>query len=84
MMIDNDELKIIYSFYHWFYFLPAFVGRQAIFRLQSAVCQLFREALLKEDFIEIHTPKLIGGAPKPNPKAKTQNLARSLTPTRPS
>ena len=37
-------------------------ANQAIFRLQSAVCQLFREALLKESFVEIHTPKLIGGA----------------------
>ncbi|CAK0750794.1 hypothetical protein CVIRNUC_002018 [Coccomyxa viridis] len=35
---------------------------QAIFRVQSAVCQLFREALLSEGFQEIHTPKLIAGA----------------------
>ncbi|BDA46327.1 Aspartate-tRNA ligase, cytoplasmic [Coccomyxa sp. Obi] len=35
---------------------------QAIFRIQSAVCQLFREALLAEHFQEIHTPKLIAGA----------------------
>ncbi len=25
------------------------------------VCQLFREFLYKNDFIEIHTPKLLGG-----------------------
>jgi len=37
-------------------------ANQAIFRLQSAVCQLFREALLAEGFQEIHTPKLIAGA----------------------
>jgi len=30
-------------------------------KLQSAVCQLFREFLYSEDFIEIHSPKLIGG-----------------------
>ena len=35
---------------------------QAIFKLQSGVCQLFREFLLSKDFIEIHTPKLIGGS----------------------
>jgi aspartyl-tRNA synthetase len=34
----------------------------AIMRLQSAVGQLFREFLYKKNFIEIHTPKLIGGA----------------------
>ena len=37
-------------------------ANQAIFRIQSAVCELFREALRAQDFIEIHTPKLIGGA----------------------
>lgn len=36
-------------------------AKQAIFRLSSAVCQLFREFLDKNGFIEIHTPKLIGG-----------------------
>lgn len=38
------------------------VANQAIFRLQSGVCMLFREFLLQNDFQEIHTPKLIGGA----------------------
>ncbi len=37
-------------------------ANQAIFRLQSAVSALFREALAARGFIEIHTPKLIGGA----------------------
>lgn len=37
-------------------------AKVAIFRIQSAVSNLFREFLLKNDFIEIHTPKLIGGA----------------------
>lgn len=31
-------------------------------RIQSAVGQLFREFLYTQDFIEIHSPKLIGGA----------------------
>eukprot|EP00887_Chlorella_sp_A99_P003958 scaffold11.g3958.t1 len=37
-------------------------ANQAIFRMQSAVTQLFREALLSEGFVEIHTPKLLSGA----------------------
>jgi len=35
---------------------------QAIFRLQSGVCQIYREFMLSRDFIEIHSPKLIGGS----------------------
>lgn len=35
---------------------------QSMMRLQSAVGQLYREYLYKENFIEIHSPKLIGGA----------------------
>ena len=35
---------------------------QAIFRLQSGVCQIYREFMLRNEFVEIHTPKLIGGA----------------------
>lgn len=31
----------------------------AIFRLQSRVCQYFREYLLRNEFYEIHTPKII-------------------------
>lgn len=37
-------------------------ANQAIFRIQSGVCQLFREFLNSRGFIEIHSPKLIGGA----------------------
>ena len=37
-------------------------ANQAIFRLQSGVCQLYREFLIERDFIEIHSPKLISGA----------------------
>jgi aspartyl-tRNA synthetase len=37
-------------------------ANQAIFRIQSGVCQLFREYLNARGFVEIHTPKLIGGA----------------------
>jgi hypothetical protein len=29
--------------------------------IQSGVCQLFREALYKEGFMEIHTPKIVPG-----------------------
>eukprot|EP00126_Sphaerothecum_destruens_P009986 Sdes_comp20646_c0_seq2m15891 len=35
---------------------------QAIFMLQSAVCQLFRENLISKGFMEIHSPKIIGAA----------------------
>ncbi|KAJ1982468.1 aspartate--tRNA ligase dps1 [Dimargaris verticillata] len=38
------------------------ITNQAIFRIQSGVCQLFREFLLKQDFVEIHSPKIIGAA----------------------
>ncbi|KAI8376517.1 uncharacterized protein BYT42DRAFT_499007 [Radiomyces spectabilis] len=34
----------------------------AIFRLQSAICLLFREFLVKKNFMEIHTPKMIATA----------------------
>ncbi|PNW82442.1 hypothetical protein CHLRE_06g279150v5 [Chlamydomonas reinhardtii] len=37
-------------------------ANQAIFKVQSAVCQLFKTTLLAEGFQEIHTPKLIAGA----------------------
>ena len=37
-------------------------GKQAIFKISSMVCHLFREFCLKNDFVEIHTPKLIGGS----------------------
>lgn len=35
---------------------------QSIFRIQSGICNLFRSHLDTEGFIEIHTPKLQGGA----------------------
>lgn len=37
-------------------------ANQAIFKIQSEICQLFRTSLLALDFIEIHTPKIIAGA----------------------
>jgi len=37
-------------------------ANQSIFRIQSMVGCLFRECLMKKGFVEIHTPKLIGGA----------------------
>eukprot|EP00986_Skeletonema_menzelii_P008933 scaffold3927_cov152-Skeletonema_menzelii.AAC.6 len=37
-------------------------ANQSIFRVQSMVCTLFREYLLSQNFIEIHTPKLLSGA----------------------
>jgi aspartyl-tRNA synthetase len=36
-------------------------ANNAIMKLQSAVCQLFRESLYAQGFIEIHSPKLIAG-----------------------
>jgi len=38
------------------------LANQAIFRIQSGVCQLFREFLSNRGFVEIHSPKLLGGA----------------------
>ncbi|KPP71402.1 Aspartyl-tRNA synthetase, cytoplasmic-like [Scleropages formosus] len=35
---------------------------QAIFRLQSGVCQLFRDTLTSKGFVEIQTPKIISAA----------------------
>ena len=35
---------------------------QAIFRLQSAIGKLFRDYLIKEHFVEIHSPKIISAA----------------------
>jgi aspartyl-tRNA synthetase len=36
-------------------------AQHAVMRTQAAVCALFREALTARGFVEIHTPKLIGG-----------------------
>lgn len=38
------------------------ITNQSIFRIQSAVCQLFREFLGKHGFMEIHSPKMISAA----------------------
>ncbi|KAH3666817.1 hypothetical protein OGAPHI_003266 [Ogataea philodendri] len=38
------------------------VTNQAIFRLQSGICQLFKEFLIKRKFVETHTPKMIAAA----------------------
>jgi len=35
---------------------------QAIFKIESGVCQLFRDTLRAQGFTEIHTPKIIGCA----------------------
>uniref|UniRef100_A0A672YUW4 Aspartate--tRNA ligase, cytoplasmic n=1 Tax=Sphaeramia orbicularis TaxID=375764 RepID=A0A672YUW4_9TELE len=35
---------------------------QAVFRLQSGVCQLFRDTLINKGFVEIQTPKIISAA----------------------
>lgn len=37
-------------------------ANQAIFKIQSGVCQLFKECLWDKGFQEIHSPKLIAGA----------------------
>ena len=37
-------------------------ANQGIFRISSGVCQLFREFLDSQGFVEIHTPKIIGGS----------------------
>lgn len=37
-------------------------ANQAIFRIESMIGCLFRECLMKHKFVEIHTPKIIGGS----------------------
>ncbi|KAJ7958686.1 aspartate--tRNA ligase, cytoplasmic-like [Quillaja saponaria] len=37
-------------------------ANQGIFRIQSQIGNIFRQFLLSEDFVEIHTPKLIAGS----------------------
>lgn len=37
-------------------------ANQAIFRLESGVCKLFRDILARQGFTEIHTPKIISAA----------------------
>ena len=38
------------------------LANQAIFRISSGVCTLFREFLLEQKFVEVHSPKLIAAA----------------------
>jgi aspartyl/asparaginyl-tRNA synthetase len=38
------------------------VTNQAIYRVQAAVCRLFRDHLTAEGFVEVQTPKLISAA----------------------
>lgn len=37
-------------------------SNQAIFRVEAAVCRLFRDALTSKGFVEIHSPKIISAA----------------------
>ncbi|XP_015178219.1 PREDICTED: aspartate--tRNA ligase, cytoplasmic [Polistes dominula] len=37
-------------------------ANQAIFRVEAAVCKLFRDILTAKGFVEIHTPKIISAA----------------------
>ena len=37
-------------------------ANQAIMRISSGVCQLFRDFLISKNFVEIQTPKILGGA----------------------
>lgn len=37
-------------------------ANQAIFRVEAAVCELFRQSLRSRGFVEIHTPKIISAA----------------------
>ncbi|XP_075566689.1 aspartate--tRNA ligase, cytoplasmic isoform X1 [Pelecanus crispus] len=47
---------------------------QAIFCLQSGICQLFRETLIRKGFVEIQTPKIISVF-----RAEDSNTHRHLT-----
>lgn len=38
------------------------LSNQAIFRISSGVCMLFKEFLLQKGFTEVHTPKLVAAA----------------------
>ena len=42
-------------------FFSQTVTNQALYKLQGAVCLLFREYLGTQNFVEIHTPKIISG-----------------------
>ncbi|KAI9008277.1 hypothetical protein BC832DRAFT_553613 [Gaertneriomyces semiglobifer] len=38
------------------------ITNHAVFRMQHGICKLFREYLEQKNFVEIHTPKLLGAA----------------------
>ena len=51
-------------------------ANHAIFRLQSRVCQFYRQFFLDRDFVEIHTPKLTPGvSPKEEPPCSSSNTS---------
>uniref|UniRef100_A0A8B9GTU4 Aspartate--tRNA ligase, cytoplasmic n=1 Tax=Astyanax mexicanus TaxID=7994 RepID=A0A8B9GTU4_ASTMX len=62
----NDLYSVINCFCFFFFFSLSLVLQtttsQAIFRLQSGVCQLFRDTLINKGFVEIQTPKIISAA----------------------
>ena len=37
-------------------------ANQAIYRIEAGVCELFRQSLIRRNFVEIHTPKIISAA----------------------
>ena len=52
----------VVEFHHTLIFFSQTTTNQAIFRLQSAIGDLFRQFLSGQGFIEIHSPKLQGAA----------------------
>ncbi|CAM9685787.1 unnamed protein product [Ectocarpus sp. 6 AP-2014] len=48
-------------------------ANQAIFKIQSAVCQYFRANLASKGFVEIHSPKLLAGASEGGSEVFTTN-----------
>jgi len=55
-------------------------ANNAIMRIQSAICQLFREYLYSQGFIEIHTPKLIEGESESGAEVfKTDYFGRTVS-----
>ena len=51
--------RSLHKYCLYFYFQT--VTNQAIFRVEAAVCKLFRDYLTAQGFVEIHTPKIISG-----------------------
>jgi aspartyl-tRNA synthetase len=55
-------------------------ANNAIMRIQSAVSQLFREYLYSQQFIEIHTPKLIEGESESGAEVfKTDHFGKTVS-----